>query len=404
MPLIDVVNFNADASCLSASKWLRCLEGGSRSRLAGVLRSYAAARRKVNLGFTGATAMDIAHFNPEAIALVNEHPQIFEIVLRPFAHDNGLLRLPAGFRLNLAHGLATLRKLFRNINTFFLAPENMVTGEQIRILRDAGLTAVFLHKGRYDASVTLHIPDAPYRIHGVFGTEILAVPFAAQELELRFLRAVHGTETPDRWAAAALKESASRLCPIWRDGESCLLHPVAPEHEAAMLSAENAAGVERAFLSELDVAAAESSDGILRYFPMHSMRPWLDSMKLFWYVGRVQSIEEKLESMPERLRRCWLLTINSDILSAAEKKPPIVPVSDDVLAAPAGDPLWEGVIALNDRREVILTRSERAGEGEDYLAYLELMIEGKKTPDEVCARWRDAAEPHLRKAFARVCD
>lgn len=406
MALIDVVNFNADASCLASAKWLRCLEGGRDSIVMRVLTNYAAHRRKVNLGIVGATARDLAAFNPQAVEFINEHSEVFEIVLRPFAHDNALLRLPAGFRWNAENGIAALRRLFRRVGDFYLAPENMVTGGQIRILRELGVRGIFLHKGRYDVSVNRHVPDVPFELRGVFGTPMLCVPFAAAELEALFLRGLHGMETAEAWGAAARQRSAQGQCVIWRDGESCLLHPLAPRHEEQMFAAEEAAGVERAFLSELRLPRERPAlrDGVLRYFPLHSMRPWMEAMKLYWYIGRVQLLEQQLDRQPEPVKRLWLLTINSDILSAAEKSSPVVDVSDEVLRADAGDPLWNGVLPLPESQQLILTRSERAGEGEDYLSYLDEVASGRTSVEALCAAWRESGEPHLRKAAARVCD
>jgi len=404
MPLIDVVNFNSDASCLSSRKWLRCLEGGRESLLVGVLSAYVRSRRKVNLGFIGATVKDIARYNPEAIEVVNEHPDVFEIVVRPFAHDNPLLRLPSGFRYNVEEGLETLRRSFARTGTFYLAPEIMVNGEQIRILHDLGITGIFLHKGRYDLSVSRHVPDDPFVLYGVFGTAMLCVPFSAKELESMYLRALHGSASAEQWAAAARAASEKRQVAIWRDGESALMHPLEPEHEAALLAAEERAGVERRFLSEIDRTSPPAADGTLRYFPLHSLKPWLDAMKLYWYVERVQRVEQAIETLPDDVKRLWLLTINSDILSSAEKRPPVVDVHEDVLRVAPDDVLWDGVIPLPESKQVILTRSERAGEGEDYLAYLELLISGRATIENICAEWRQRSEPHLKKALARVCD
>ena len=46
MPLVDVVNFNADASCLSSRKWLLCLEGGENSLVYKWLKGYVDNKRK----------------------------------------------------------------------------------------------------------------------------------------------------------------------------------------------------------------------------------------------------------------------------------------------------------------------------------------------------------------------
>ena len=77
--LVDVVNFNADASCLSSTEWLKILDGGSNSKLCRWLQLYVRHQKKVVLGFPGATIADIAQNNPEGIDLINQHENIFEI-------------------------------------------------------------------------------------------------------------------------------------------------------------------------------------------------------------------------------------------------------------------------------------------------------------------------------------
>lgn len=403
MPLIDVVNFNADASCLSASKWLRALENGSASVMCRLLRGYVEHERKVNLGLTGATVLDLAAFNPEAIQLVNEHPEIFQIVLRPFAHDNALLRQPNGFRRNVQLGLKVLRTHFNNLSSAFLAPEVMITAEQISILASLGIRGIFLHRGRYQLSVRRHIPEHPFVLRGVLGATMPCVPFTDTELENLFLTSIHGITDPELWAARAAALAAQRDCYLWRDGESCLLLPLGVELEGQTFRRERDAGVQRLFLSEADThLPPQSLVGELKYFPLHSLKAWLDTMKLYWFVSRIQEIERLLPELPDALVPFWCLLINSDILSAAEKEPPVVKVSREILEFSSESPLWDGVIPLPESGEVILSRSERAGEGEDYLAYFDLLREGTRSVAEVLEEWEKSNEPHLRKAHARV--
>src|SRR5260221_13154521 len=113
--VIDVVNFNADASCLAAAEWLAILDGGRRSRLCKWLDIYVTLRRRVVLGFIGGAIADLATFNPEAIALINANHDIIEVVLRPFSHDIGLLRRTRGFSVNLNLGRPVARRQFQKV-------------------------------------------------------------------------------------------------------------------------------------------------------------------------------------------------------------------------------------------------------------------------------------------------
>ena len=407
MPIVDVVNFNADASCLPSAKWLKCLEDGEHSLFMQMLKNYVRFDRKVNLGLVGATIKDIAFFNPEVIDYINDHQDVFQLLARPFTHDNPLLRLPDGFRYNLEKGLRCIHDYFSNVSSYYyLSPEIMLTGEQIHILEEFDIQCIFLHKNRYNKNIRRHIPDTPFMLHGVLSTQMRCIPFAAGELESKYLSALHGVTTTDIWCEEVNRKSASDLY-LWRDGESCLLWPLGIDHEATIFEAELIAGVNRKFLSEIslgEIPNTTKGDAVLRYFPLHSMKPWLNEMKLYWFVSRVRDIEKVVSSLPDSHRLFWLLIINSDILSSVEKHPPIIEVSENVFQVDSSNFLWDGVIPIRNKKQLILKRSERAGEGEDYLAYLELLMENKMTPDKICAIWRTSNEPHLKKGYARVCD
>ena len=79
--LIDVVNLNADASCLSSEQWLKMLQGGTNSYFYQWVKVYVDAGKKISFGITGSTVSDVASFNPEAIELINAHKNIFEIMI-----------------------------------------------------------------------------------------------------------------------------------------------------------------------------------------------------------------------------------------------------------------------------------------------------------------------------------
>ena len=99
--VVDIVNFNADASCLPSSIWLEALKGGTNSVICQWLSLFIKNKRKVTLGFTGSTIADIKIFNPDAIKIINENKDIFEIILRPWSHDISLYRTDSLFIYNV---------------------------------------------------------------------------------------------------------------------------------------------------------------------------------------------------------------------------------------------------------------------------------------------------------------
>ena len=113
--LLDIVNFNADASCLSSEDWLVALKGGGDSLFCKWLNLFVKNNKKVILGLTGATVADLYYFNNEAIEIINTYPKIFEIIFRSFSHDVSLLRSSKGFKENFLKGHEIISNEFKNV-------------------------------------------------------------------------------------------------------------------------------------------------------------------------------------------------------------------------------------------------------------------------------------------------
>ncbi|NKB25540.1 MAG: hypothetical protein GKR87_14410 [Kiritimatiellae bacterium] len=177
------------------------------------------------------------------------------------------------------------------------------------------------------------------------------------------------------------------------------------ENEKQILEAEKQQGIEKRFLSEIDFGK-EKEQGVetnrCEYFPLHSMKSWLNEMKLYWYISRIRDLEINLSSFPEHIKQLWLLTINSDILSSVEKKCPHLEIGKDIFSVDTSHSLWDGVIPNKNNNSVILERSERSGERQDYLAYLGLLMKDKQPLKEMLSSWERSNKPHLLKAFARL--
>ena len=198
MALLDIVNFNADASCLSSDKWLATLNGGFSSRLCKLLDSYIDHQRKVNIGFTGATIRDLNAFNPEALEKINNHPEIFQILQKSFSHDLSPLRSPTGFQLNLETGLKTIKRYFKNTIPVFLQNEIMIRNQQIETLVEHGIKALFIHPERYDDMVRQIIPKKPFFCRGTHQAEILTIPIS-DNMTVPYLGYLHREEPFSSW-------------------------------------------------------------------------------------------------------------------------------------------------------------------------------------------------------------
>ena len=103
------------------------------------------------------------------------------------------------------------------------------------------------------------------------------------------------------------------------------------------------------------------------------------------FLGRVQKLEQDIDRFSPTELLLWLQTINSDVLSAVEKRSPVV----HMRAAPDAA----------DEFSYTIVRSERGFEGEEYLRLLELLRAGTMGHFE---RFLDTAEPHAMKLRGRL--
>lgn len=382
--LVDVINFNADASCLSTEQWFRILDGGENSELYRWLRLYVTHRKKVALGLTGATVADMAAFNPEAIALIAAAPEIFQVIARPFSHDIALLRTEAGFRANLALGLAAIRREFGDVAPYFLPPEFMLTNDQVAALGMAGIRGTFINPGRFSADLQMRIPDVPYQVKGIFQSQLECIPFAGH-CTSGYLKAIHLFDAT-AWNEAVLS-TINETVYTWRDGESSFFLPDGVEREAAWLAGEDASVV-RLHLGEPEhdyLANNQLGDGMYHSYPVHSFLPWMREFRMLAFVNRVVHLEQSIaEHGIDDSLFAWLMSTGSDILSAIEKKSPVVDI------APRRGESTEGFTIM---------RSERGLEGEEYLLLAERCRKSGKLPLELL---NTEGSLHHRRYLARV--
>ena len=360
--LVDVVNFNADASCLTCQRWLDILAGGKKSEFAKWLNLYVDRNKKVVLGFPGATVADLATHNPEAIDLINRHPQVFEVILRPFAHDISLLRVGEGFIANVEYGRMIITREFINIRNYFLPPEFMLTNEQIGQLAKLGFDGVFINSARFSAEVGQRVPVHPYRINGVLGSSLNCIPFKG-ELTNNYLHALQKFDC-SLWNES-LAGAGEDILFSWRDGESSFFLPNGLEREAFWIDNEDGM-ISREHLWQvgLDYIPNEKLvENLYHSYPVHSFMAWMKEFRMLGFIHKVQRIEDSLARLSQAQIQCWLMIINSDILSAVEKQSPLV----RILSSPDSEGPFEFTIK----------RSERGFEGEEFLAIFDsITIDG----------------------------
>lgn len=325
--VLDVVNLNADASCLTTEHWLNLLKGGKNSFVYRWLNTYVELEKKVTLGITGATIADIYMNNHDSIELIKSNSHVFEICLRPFAHDIALLRSNEGFLLNLEVGQKTIKSVFGNCNyvDFFLPPEFMLTNTQIYFLEKAGVQGTFINPTRFSLEIKNRLPDKEYFVKGIDGSSLRNIPFNG-ELTRSFLNGLHYYNA-SKWNEIIKKKKNNFS---WRDGESAFFIPDGVRREKAWLRDESA-NIKRVFLNDLikELDFSGKTDNQFESYPVHSFSAWVREFKTMGFIQKVQDVERCLENFSKFEKGVWLQLINSDILSSIEKSSPEIEIQDE---------------------------------------------------------------------------
>ena len=369
--VVDIVNFNADASCLSSSIWLDALQGGTNSKICQWLELFVRNNKKVSLGFTGSTLADIKKFNPDAINIINEKKDIFEIILRPWSHDISLYRTDSLFIYNVELGIRTIKSEFDSVSDYYLAPEFMMTSRQIELISKMGIEAIFINPDRYQNDIKRRIIPAPHIVYGTSESTIKCIAIHGRTTQ-KYLSSCQLND-PKIWDKF-IQDFPDDLIFSWRDGESFLLIPDGLSREEYLLQGESE-NINRKKLQSLEINYEDSSlydRSYYKSYPIHSFTAWIKEMKMMWYVDRIRKIENNFSKLSDLQITLLLQLINSDILASVEKISPKIKLK------------IKGVI-----EDFIIYRSERGFEGEDYLQLID-------DPN-----FRNDSAPHIKKLIAR---
>jgi len=355
--LVDIVNFNADASCYSSAKWIEDLEGGKDSKFCRWLKLYTINNKKISLGLIGATIADIKYFNPEAIELINNNQDIFEIILRPWSHDIGIYRNNETFVYNVQKGIAIIENEFENISRYFLSPEFMINSKQIELLKQFDIKAIFINPNRYDGQIASRLSTVPYEVVSTNGTKMNCISINGISAK-SFLKSMQLYDK-NIWNNS-IESIEENIFYSWRDGESSFLLPDSISREEFWLGYESE-DIKRVFLNDIEIKYVKTDElkkNLYKTYPIHSFLAWAQEMKMMWYIDTVSVIEKSFERLSCFEKAVFLQLINSDILASVEKKSPIIDI----------------VIEKNLTKFTIY-REEKGFEGEEYLS----ILENKKT-------------------------
>jgi len=369
--VVDIVNFNADASCLPSRTWLETLKGGTNSVICQWLSLFIQNKKNVTLGFTGSTLADIKKFNPDVIKIINEKKDIFEIILRPWSHDIGLYRTDSLFIYNVELGIRTIKSEFESVSNYYLAPEFMITSRQIELISKMGIDAIFINPDRYQNEIKRRIIPTPHIVYGTSESTIKCITIHGSTTQ-KYLSSCQLND-PKIWDKF-IQDFPDDLIFSWRDGESFLLIPDGLSREESLLQGESE-NINRKKLHSVEINYEDSSlydRSYYKSYPIHSFTAWIKEMKMMWYVDRIRKIENNFSKLSDLQITLLLQLINSDILASVEKISPKIKLK------------IKGVI-----EDFIIYRSERGFEGEDYLQLIE-------EPN-----YNNQSAPHIKKLVAR---
>jgi len=369
--IVDIVNFNADASCLSSSIWMEALQGGTNSKVCQWLSLFVRNKKKITLGIIGSTLADIKKYNPDAINIINDKKDVFEIILRPWSHDISLYRTDSLFIYNVELGIKSIKSEFESVSNYFLAPEFMITSRQIELIVKMGIEAIFINPDRYQNDIKKRIIPVPHLVYGTSGSIIKCITIHGNSTQ-KYLSSCQLNNTKI-WNQF-LQDNPDNVIFSWRDGESFLLIPDGLSRELSWLQGESD-NFNRKKLQSLEIVYEDSCMYEKQYYksyPIHSFSAWVKEMKMMWFVDRIRMIENNFSKLSDFQKTLLLQLINSDILSSVEKISPKIKL--DI----------KGVI-----EDFIIYRSERGYEGENYL----------KLIDE--PKYGNDSTAHIKKLIAR---
>jgi len=369
--IIDIINFNADASCLPSRVWLDSLQGGKNSKIYQWLSLFVKNNKKISLGIIGSTLADIKKYNPDVINIINENKDIFEIILRPWSHDISLFRTDSFFIFNVELGIKSIKSEFESVSNYYLAPEFMITSKQIELIKSMDVEAIFINPERYQNDIKERIIPIPHIVYGTLGTSMKCITIKEDSTQ-KYLSSCQLFD-PKIWDQF-IQDSPDEMIFSWRDGESFLLIPDGLSREESWLKGEST-NFSRDQLHSIKIKYEDSSlleRKFYKSYPINSFKAWIKEMKMMWYIDRTNMIEKKFMELSDFQKTLLLQLINSDILASEEKISPKIKLFKN-----------------GEIEDFTIYRSERRFEGEDYLN----LINGQN--------FKNDSEPHIKKLIAR---
>ena len=371
MLICDVVNFNADASCLEYNEWLKIIRGGKKSIFCKWLQLYVKNKRKVNLGLTGFTILDLLRYNPESINYINDNNDVFQIIIRTLSHDCSSLRISKIFELNLILGKNLILKTFKNVCLDYLPSEFMFNNSFAESLVKEEINSIWILPSRFDKKFKFN--NRVYKLDSFIESNIVCNIFDS-ELTDFYLKLIQKNENH----YINIKREISLQ---WRDGESIFFLPDSLERETDYL-------VGTGFMNSFFVSEYKQSQNKLIldkiFYPPHPLNSWIGNFESLELINRTIFFENKLNLESKESIFSFLCLINSDINSSIAKPNPTFNLKD----------LKNGQIV-----NFTLNRTDRWIEGEFFLWLFENECFNDEFHDKILSSNFKYKEKYLNRFF-----
>lgn len=315
--LVDIINLNSYASCLSTKRWDAALRGGIESELFQILNSYILHDQKINIGIIGSTLAEIESFNPECIALINDNPANFEILVRPYVHSLSILWNDRTFLQNYSLGREYITRTFDNIVNWYLPPEFALRNSHLFTLAENNNLGTFIHPKRVKDGLKTKLPKGLFNLKSIQDSNIECITLT-DDYDKYYLELLQLLDSEIRFDTDWVFG--------WRDGESPFFLPDSVAREEVFIK-KSKSTYNRVFLSEY-LAQHQEPKSTLYSYPQNSLNPWLGNFRLRWYIDAVKEIERNYETLSPLKKFLFLNLLNSDILSSQEKNDVFVPLKN----------------------------------------------------------------------------
>lgn len=317
--LVDVLNLNAEASCLSSKRWLAALEGGRKSELYQMLECYIDNNCKISLGIVGSTLIEVKTFNNECIDLINQNPHIFEVILRPYIHSLSILWSDNTFKYNFDLGTSIIKSTFDNVIDWYLPPEFALRNSQVYNLYKSGVKGTFINPKRLKENLKKSMPTGMFQLHSIQNVKIDCISFT-EHFDSYYLEELQLFESSISFN--------SDIVFGWRDAESSFFLPSSVEREKHFIK-QSSQKFNRIFLSEFIASSNPKPPQKFKAYPQNSLLPWLGDFRLYWYMAEIKGLEKVFSKLAPLKQLLFLNLLNSDILSSIEKNDVRVPLKKD---------------------------------------------------------------------------